>query len=238
MHAPSSAIDRRYAHLYEPALFAACLLPALGCAGALLRLAGIGWMPGFDLGADPVRFVLDRLGKTALNLLFLTLLVAPLHRLTGSARLPPLRRMLGLFACGYALLHLLLYLGPYESFRGAEIAGDILERPFTTAGFAALLLLLPLAATSSERMNRRLPRRWQRLHWLIYPATALAVLHFWKMLKHEYREPLLYGAALAVLLAWRAFRAARQRPAGGARSRSAPPTAPETGAGAAPWPDS
>jgi sulfoxide reductase heme-binding subunit YedZ len=238
VNARSAAIDWRYARLYKPALFVACLLPALGCAGAVLHGAGVPWLPGFDAGADPVRFVLDRLAKTALNLLFLTLLVSPLRVLTGNAQLLRLRRMLGLFAFSYALLHFLVYLGPYQSFSVPEITKDIFKRPFTMAGFAALLLLVPLAATSNDRMMRRLRHRWQPLHRLIYPITALAVLHFWKMLKHEYREPLLYATLLVALLAFRALRAWRRRRLGTLTSRSALPTAPETGAGAAPWQDS
>lgn len=238
MHARTPATDWRDARRYKPALFVLCLLPALGCAGVVLRGAGIGWMPGFDAGADPVRFVLDRLAKTALNLLFLTLLVSPLRVLTGSVQWLRLRRMLGLFAFSYALLHFLVYLGPYQSFSAGEIARDIFKRPFTMAGFLALLLLVPLAATSNDWMMRRLGSGWQRLHRLIYPIAALAVLHFWKMLKHEYHEPLLYAALLAALLAFRALRAWRRRRPPRLTSRSAPPTAPGTAAGAAPWRDS
>ena len=184
-------------------------------------------MPGFDLGADPSRFVLDTLAKTALNLLLLTLAVTPLQRLTRNAQLLRLRRMLGLFAFSYALLHFLVYLGPYRGFDWQEIAKDIGKRPYMTLGFCALLLLTPLAATSNDRMMRRLGRRWQRLHRLVYPAAALAVLHFWKMLKHEYRQPLLYAAILALLLGFRLWQYLRRRRRR-ARSKSGPPRAPET----------
>ncbi len=136
--------------------------------------------------------------------------------------------MLGLFAFSYALLHFLVYLGPYQGFDWREIAKDIGKRPYITFGFSALLLLVPLAATSSDRMMRRLGRRWQRLHRLIYLAAGLAVLHYWKMLKHEYRRPLLYAAILALLLGFRLWRYLQRRRGGGAISRSAPPRAPET----------
>jgi len=248
--ADSHALDRRYRYFYRPVIFIACLLPALGCLGGILRSSGLAALPAFDLGADPVRFVLDRLAKSALNLLFLTLLVTPLRVLTGNANLLRLRRMLGLFTFSYALLHFLVYLGPYESFNGVEIGKDLLKRPFISIGFVALLLLVPLAVTSSNRMMRRLKRRWQQLHRLIYLIAALAVLHFWKMLKHEYREPLLYAALLGTLLGfrawwwwWRRWRASHgAAPAdaapGGTTSRFEPPRARETAAGAAPWQDS
>jgi sulfoxide reductase heme-binding subunit YedZ len=219
-----SSLERRYRYLYKPLLFTACLVPLGGCIGGILAGGGVA-VPGFDLGADPVRFVLDRLAKTALNLLFITLLVTPLRRLSGNAQLLRLRRMLGLLAFSYALLHFLVYLGPYQSFDWREIGKDIVKRPFITMGFTALLLLVPLAATSTDRMRRRLGRLWQRLHRLIYVVAALAVLHYWKMLKHEYREPLIYAAILALLLGFRLWHA-RGRPAH-ATSRSEPPRAPE-----------
>ena len=209
---------------YKPLLFIACLVPLGGCLGGILAGSGVA-VPGFDLGSDPVRFVLDTLAKTALNVLFITLLVTPLRWLSGNAQLLRLRRMLGLFAFSYALLHFLVYLGPYQSFDWHEIGKDIAKRPFITIGFTALLLLVPLAATSTDRMMRRLGRRWQKLHRLIYLVAALAVLHYWKMLKHEYREPLVYAAMLALLLGIRWWRARRRVPA--ATSRSEPPRAPE-----------
>jgi methionine sulfoxide reductase heme-binding subunit len=207
--AAAHRLDQRYQRLYKPLLFMACLVPVLGCAGGILALSGVRWVPGFDLGVDPVRFVLDTLARTALNLLFATLLITPLRQLSGNAQLLRLRRMLGLFAFSYALLHFLTYLGPFQGFSWPEISKDILKRPFITIGFTALLLLVPLAASSTDRMMRRLGRRWRSLHRLVYVATALAVLHFWKMLKHEYRQPLLYACVLAALLGWRIWRAYR-----------------------------
>ncbi len=228
-------LERRYRYLYKPLLFAACLVPLLGCIGGILAISGFPAVPGFDLGADPVRFVLDRLGKTALNLLCLTLLITPLRTVSGNVQLLRLRRMLGLFAFSYALLHFLTYLGPFQSFSAHAIGKDILKHPYITLGFTALLLLVPLAVTSTDRMMRRLQRRWQLLHRLIYPVAALAVLHFWKMLKHEYREPLVYALILGVLLGFRLWRrAARRAP----RSRSELPTAPGTVEVATPWRDS
>ena len=111
-------------------------MPLAGCLGGILRGGGLGRVPGFDLGADPSRFVLDTLAKTALNLLLLTLLVTPVQRLTRQPQLLRLRRMLGLFAFSYALLHFLVYLGPYQRFDWREIGKDIGKRPYITMGFA------------------------------------------------------------------------------------------------------
>jgi sulfoxide reductase heme-binding subunit YedZ len=144
--------------------------------------------------------------------------------------------MLGLFAFFYALVHFTMYIGPFQGFSWRAIAQDIAKRPFITIGFTALLLLVPLAVTSTHKMMRRLGRRWQQLHRLIYLIAALGVLHYWKMLKLGWREPLLYAGILAVLLGWRVWRrwsnhtraAAAGRPSGiGATSRSAVPKAPE-----------
>lgn len=228
---PRRSIDQRYRYLYKPILFMGCLIPLLGCAGGILAQTEVR-VPGFDLGVDPVRFVLDTLGKTALNLLLITLLVTPLRALTGNANLIRLRRMLGLFAFTYALLHFSLYLGPFQGFSWPAIAQDIGKRPFITLGFLALLLLVPLAATSTHNMMRRLGRRWQMLHRLIYVIAILGVVHYWKMLKSDYREPLIYACILAALLGfrlvWRLRRRARIAPASaGATSRSALPRAQE-----------
>lgn len=153
-----------------------------------------------------MRFVLDTLGKTALNLLLITLLVTPVRQLTGLSSLIRLRRMLGLFVLFYALMHFLTYVGPFQGLSWRAIADDIAKRRYITIGFAALLLLIPLAITSTNKMMRRLGRRWQKLHRLIYLIAPLALLHFWKMLKLDYRQPLLYAGMLALLLGWRLWR--------------------------------
>jgi len=163
-------------------------------------------VPGFALGVDPVRFVLDTLGKTAINLLLITLAVTPVRQLTHLNNLIRLRRMLGLFVLFYALMHFLTYIGPFQRLSWHAIVEDISKRRYITIGFTALLLLIPLAVTSTNKMMRRLGRRWQTLHRLIYLIAPLAVLHFWKMLKLDYRQPLLYAGMLAVLLGWRLWR--------------------------------
>lgn len=219
---PARAVQRRYRYYYKPLIFIACLVPALGCLGGILASSGLR-APGFNLGVDPVRFVLDNLGKTALNLLLITLLITPLRQLTGNADLIRVRRMLGLFVFTYALLHFIVYVGVFQAFSAHAIIEDIVKRPFITMGFTALLMLLPLAITSTNKMMRRLGRRWQTLHRLIYLIPMLAILHFWKMLKSGYREPLLYASMLALLLGWRLWRHYGRRLQAAATSRCALP---------------
>ena len=220
-----TATEQRYRLLYKPLAFLACVVPFLGCVGGILAISGLAGVPGFNLGVDPVRFVLDTLGKTAINLLLITLLVSPLRQLTGNANLIRLRRMLGLFAFFYALMHFIVYIGPFQSFSWPAIVKDIAKRPFITFGFASLLMLTPLAITSTNKMMRRLGRRWQMLHRLTYPIAILTLLHFWKMLKSDYREPLIYACILTLLLGWRLWRYYRQR--AHATSRSVLPKVPE-----------
>lgn len=221
-----SSADRRYRYLYKPALFVACLVPLLWA------VAGVLGLPVPSLGPDPVRRVLGIFGHSALNLLLITLSVTPLRQLTGQARLLLLRRMLGLFAFAYALLHFSTYAGPFMAFSARAIIKDVVKHPYVTIGFAALLLLVPLAVTSTNAMMRRLKRRWHSLHKLIYPIAMLGVWHYWWQVKKDIREPLIYAGLLAVLLGWRWWR--RQR---AATSKSALPTVPGTGAAAVPSPD-
>ena len=217
-----SPLDRRYRYLYKPLLFLACLVPLAWAVGGVLAGAGVLALPLPGLGADPVRRVLGIFGKTTLNLLGLTLCVTPLRVLSGNAHLLRLRRMLGVFAFTYALLHFLVYLGPFQGFSGAAILKDLTKRPYIMVGFSALLILAALAATSTNGMMRRLKRRWKQLHYLVDVAATLGVWHYWWQVKKDVREPLLYAAGLAVLLGWRAWRRWRRA----ATSTSARPTAP------------
>jgi methionine sulfoxide reductase heme-binding subunit len=195
--------DRRYRLLYKPLVFVACLVPLLW------TIAGVLGLPVPSLGPDPVRRVLGILGHSALNLLLLTLAITPLRHLTGQARLLLLRRMLGLFAFSYALLHFMVYAGPFEGFSAAAVIKDITKRPYTTIGFLALLLLVPLAVTSTNAMMRRLKRRWHSLHRLVYAIAILGAWHYWWQVKKDIREPLVYASLLALLLGWRGWRWAR-----------------------------
>lgn len=175
-------------------MFGACLLP-------LLRLIALGI--GGGLGANPIEFITRSTGTWTLVGLLVTLSVTPLRRLTGRADLVRYRRMLGLFAFFYACLHVVIYIGLAQFFDPAAIARDIVKRPFVTAGFMAFVLLIPLAATSTHAMMRRLGRRWQPLHRLIYLIALLGVVHYLWLVKKDLTEPLLYGGVLALLLAAR-----------------------------------
>ncbi|MBI4266222.1 MAG: sulfoxide reductase heme-binding subunit YedZ [Acidobacteria bacterium] len=177
-------------------IFAAALLPA----AALVYSAFTG-----GLGANPIDYITDTTGLTALSLLLITLAVTPLRRMTAWNELIRLRRMLGLFAFLYACLHLLTWVVIDWFFDFWAMGADVVERPFITVGMATFLLLLPLAVTSSAAMIRRLGRRWQQLHRLVYVAAITAVVHFWWVVKADFRQPRLFALALSVLLGFRAW---------------------------------
>jgi sulfoxide reductase heme-binding subunit YedZ len=220
-------VEQRYRFIYKPLVFAAALSPI-----AWLFLRGFGLIQP-DLGADPAKLTLHVIGKTALNFLMLTLMVTPVRQLTGYTHLLRIRRMLGLFAFFYALLHFTTYLWLDQYFDWAAIGKDIVKRPYITIGFTALLLLIPLAVTSTNKMMRRLGRRWQKLHRLVYVITILGVWHYYWQVKKDVTEPLIYAGILAVLLGYRAVRAwqkSRPRPdaraaAGAAAAARATPAA-------------
>ncbi|KVN49339.1 protein-methionine-sulfoxide reductase heme-binding subunit MsrQ [Burkholderia ubonensis] len=157
------------------------------------------------LGANPVEFVTRSTGLWTLVMLCITLGVTPLRRMTGVAALLRFRRMLGLFAFFYATLHFTTYVWFDKWFDLAEILKDIGKRPFITVGFAAFVLLVPLAATSPRVMVRRLGRHWATLHRAIYAIGPFGVLHFWWMKagKHDLAQPKLYAAIVVALLGWR-----------------------------------
>jgi len=169
------------------------------------------------LGANPVEYVTHATGDAALRFLLLSLAVTPLRRLLGWSWLAPLRRTLGLTAFAYACAHFLVYLGLDHLFDWRLIVEDARERRYVWAGFAAFLCLVSLAATSTRGMVRRLGRRWVALHRLVYPAAALAVIHYLWLVKADLRKPLLYAAALALLLGARlwfwVFRSRSRKPA-------------------------
>lgn len=170
-------------------------------AAALLPLALLGWDIWHDaLGADPVAEITHRTGDWTLRLLLVALAVTPLRRISGWNVLARFRRLVGLYAFAYATLHLATYvvldLGGYW----AQILEDIVKRPYITVGFLAWLGLLPLALTSTQRMMRRLGRRWAVLHRMVYVVGVLGVLHYLWLVKSDSREPLLYAAILALLL--------------------------------------
>ncbi len=192
----------------KTALHALALLPLALLARNMLDVQRTG---SDALGADPVATIEHTLGLWALRLLLLTLAITPLRQLLKQPLLLRFRRMLGLYAFAYATLHLAAWL--VLDMRGfwAVIAEDLVKRPYITVGFAAWLLLIPLAVTSTVGWMRRLGRNWGRLHKLVYAVALLAVLHFWWLVKSDIREPLLYAVILAVLLGWRLVKAWQRR---------------------------
>ena len=213
-------VAARYRYVYKPLVWVACLLPL-----AWLACGALGWL-GVTLGADPVKKLEHSAGRTALNLLLLTLAVTPVRELARLPDLVRLRRLLGLFAFFYAALHFAIWLTLDLELNFGMVAADIGRRPYLTIGFTALLLLVPLAITSTNRMMRRLGRRWQRLHRLVYAIGLLGVWHFYWQVKRDVREPLLYAGILGALLAWRAIRARARSPRPESLARRAPGPGP------------
>ncbi len=181
----------------KAALFVLALVP-------LGRLAtGALFFPDW-LGANPAEFITRSTGDWTLRFLLITLAVTPLRKLTGWHWLAGYRRMFGLFTFCYALVHLSSYVSFDHVFDVVAILQDIVKRPFITVGFTALVLLVPLAVTSTNRMVQRLgAKRWLALHRLVYVIAPLGVLHFWWMVKRDVTEPAIYALILAVLLGYR-----------------------------------
>lgn len=205
---PASAAPRRRASpllhpAAKPLLFAAALGP----------LAWLVWgAVANTLGANPAEALIRATGDWTLRLLCLTLAVTPLREGLGLPALARFRRMLGLFTFFYAVLHFLCYAWLDMGFDPAAIAADIPKRPFALVGFAALLLLVPLAATSFNRAIKALgAARWQLLHRAVYAVAGLVILHFFWMRsgKQDFAEVAVYAAILAALLGWRVWRRLR-----------------------------
>jgi sulfoxide reductase heme-binding subunit YedZ len=196
----STAAIRRY---IKPLAFLLCALPLLLLVLNVFEIGG-------SLGANPVEKIQDTLGQWGLRMLLITLAITPLRDWFDAPWLIQLRRMLGLFAFTYVLLHFLTWLILDQGLYWQGILPDIAERPFITLGFSALLLLIPLAVTSTNAMMRRLGKRWKTLHRLIYLIAVLAVCHYWWQVKADIREPLLYATIVAVLLGWRVWKRRRK----------------------------
>ncbi len=176
-------------------VFAASLLPAARLVTGLLT---------DGLGANPVEFITHTTGTVALVFLMITLAVTPLRRITGYAGLIRLRRMLGLFAFFYTVLHLATFVVLDHFFDPAAIQQDVFKRPYIAAGTVGFLLMVPLAVTSTAGWIRRLGgRRWQQLHRLIYLSAIAGVVHFLWLVKADLRTPLIFAGVLAVLLGYR-----------------------------------
>jgi sulfoxide reductase heme-binding subunit YedZ len=184
----------------KPLVFCASLLPCVYLAWQVYLLSS-GQASG--LGADPAKAIVLFNGEWALRFMLLTLSVSPLRMITGWAQLARLRRMLGLFAFNYAMLHFSAYVALLLEFRFGDLGEELVERPFITVGFAALLGLLPLALTSNKFMIGKLKKRWQLLHRLVFPIAVLQIVHLFWLTRSDYTEPLMYSAALSLLIAYR-----------------------------------
>lgn len=178
----------------KPAVFLACLIPF----AQLLYNAFTD-----SLGANPIEAITRFTGSWALIFLLVTLGVTPLRRISGWNEVIKLRRMLGLFAFFYALLHFSTFVVLDHFFDFERIIKDVIKRPYVTAGFTSFALMIPLAITSTTGMIRRLGRRWQQLHRLVYVVAIGGVIHFYWLVKADIRRPVIYGSVLALLLGCR-----------------------------------
>jgi sulfoxide reductase heme-binding subunit YedZ len=204
----------------KPVVFLAALLPALYLVWALLPLLGVT-ASGPDLGADPLKEITHETGDWTIRFICITLAITPFRRLTGWNAAIKFRRMAGLFAFFYGTLHFLIYAiadrfaslvdfpQGIVSFDTAHrwflsVLDDIVKRPYITVGFTALVLMLPLAITSTTGWIRRMGgKRWNTLHKLIYVTAVLAVIHYWWLVKADVRRPEMYAAIVAILLGFR-----------------------------------
>ena len=187
-------LQRWQQRLGKPVIFTLCLLPFAVLVLNLLT---------DQLGANPIEAFTRKSGEWGLRFLLITLSVTPLKQLIKKSWPMRYRRMLGLFAFFYVCIHLSSYIVLDQFFDWSEIWADILKRPFITIGMTAFVLLIPLAVTSNKHMIRRLGRRWQHLHRLIYPIAICAVLHFFWLVKADVYWPTVYATILFFLLTYR-----------------------------------
>ena len=190
--------------IWKPIVFLACLLPLGFALGDLLGYTG-------SLGANPVEELQDRFGNWGLRFVMIALTVTPLRKITGKVWLLRFRRMLGLFAFFYILLHFLNWFILDQGMLWSAIVEDLVERPFITLGFTGLVLLTAMALTSTNGMRRRMGKRWDKLHYSVYVVGLLGVWHYWWQVKSDITEPLIYAAVLAVLLGYRLLTRRRTR---------------------------
>ncbi len=193
-----SVIDtiRQIRFVWKPLVFALCLIPAALVVGDAFEITG-------RLGANPIEEIQDRFGYWGLRFVLIALSITPLRQISGRNWLLRFRRMLGLFAFFYILMHFLTWLVLDQSLLMSAIKEDIFERPFITIGFSAFLILIAMAATSTNGMRRRLGRRWQQLHYGVYAVGVLGIWHYWWQVKLDVRDPLIYAAIIVVLLGYR-----------------------------------
>lgn len=194
----------------KPTLFVVCLIP----------LTLITW-DAFNnqLGANPIEKIMRRTGDWTLRFLLITLTITPARQLLNLPWLIKLRRMLGLFAFFYALLHFTNYIWLDQYFDVDEIIKDVIKRKYITIGFACFLMLIPLAITSTNKMVKRLGgKRWQKLHKSVYAIAIGGVIHYLWLVKKDLSEPLIYAVLLAILLGYRIWQSQRKKPPQTARS--------------------
>lgn len=191
-------VVHRVRFVLKPLTFLLCLLPFLSMLG---RVYGYGE----PLGANPIEEIQDWFGEWGLRFILIALAVTPLRKMSARAWVGRFRRLLGLFAFFYILMHFLVWLILDQGLLLSAIIEDIVERPFITIGMLALLILLAMAMTSTAGMRRRLGRRWQQLHYGIYVVGVLGVWHYWWQVKKDFSEPLVYAVVLGLLLGYRYY---------------------------------
>ena len=180
----------------KPAVFLLGLMPLLLIIGDLFEITG-------TLGANPIENMQDRFGIWGLRFIVTVLMISPLRSITGFAWITQFRRMIGLYAFFYVLMHFLVWLLLEQNLLMAAIIEDISTRPFITIGFIALLILVALALTSTMNIRKKMGNNWVRLHSSIYLASILGVWHFWWQVKKDITEPLIYAIIISILLLYR-----------------------------------
>lgn len=184
--------------VWKPIVFLTCLVPFAIIAARVFGVYGA-------LGANPIEEVMDWLGNWGLRFIMIALAVTPLRKITGWNWLIRFRRMLGLFAFFYILMHFATWFVLDRELYLGDIAEDIAKRPFITLGMVALILLIAMAVTSTNGMRRRLGKRWDNIHKGVYVVGVLGVWHYWWQVKSDITEPLIYAVILAALLAYRVY---------------------------------
>ena len=205
----------------RPVVFAASLLPAVWVIGAIAS----DYFNGTRLlGSNPIKEAEHFTGRWVLRFLMFTLAVTPIRQTFGWNWLQKYRRMLGLFAFSYALIHLSIYFVLDLELKWGDLAEDIIKRPYITIGMAAFAMLIPLAITSTAKMVKRLGgKRWAALHRTIYAIVILGTIHFWMAVKRDITDPLIFALIFAVLLGYRVLAWRRRRAAAATRAANAPP---------------
>jgi sulfoxide reductase heme-binding subunit YedZ len=197
-------LTRQIRFVWKPIIFALCLVPLAIIVGRVFEFGG-------TLGANPIEALQDHFGEWGLRFILITLTITPLRKISGRAWLLRFRRMLGLFAFFYVVMHFTVWLVLDQELLFSAILEDIVERPFITIGMLAFLFLISLAATSTDGIRRKLGRRWQKLHSSIYLVGMLGVWHYWWQVKKDITEPLVYALILGALLGYRLWSRQKKR---------------------------